>query len=315
MDKLLVVGVEQVAGANLALALSQSFSVLGLSHQQSVTIAGCHTAACNLDDYEHLAWQIHQYWPQWTILCGALSRSSWDGVSDRIASDAALAAAVASAAGEIESRVTIISTDAVFSAPKIFHDESSPITNSPLAEAALALEKSLEGTRALVVRTNAYGWSCCDGQVSFAERLCESWQQQPGNALLGDDEISKFQPSPHVCATPILATDLAPLLQKSYELGLHGVLHIAGAERASQRRFAMELAAALGLRMNSQAASLTRIDAACHPVETSLISLRAQNALELPLPMLREGLTRFAAQHDDGFRRNLRGEGALAHAA
>lgn len=321
MEKLLIVGLEQVVGANLGLALSDSFSVLGLSHQEQLAVAGCHAVACNLEDRDHVAWQIRQFSPQWTIFCGALSRSSWDAPTGRENQDAALAATVASAAAEVESRLAVISSDGVFSGPKIFHDEQSPqqgMAGAPRAEAARALEASLAGSTALIVRTNAYGWSACDSHVGFAEQLVRGWEDAAGDGLrpLAD---TAFNASPLVCATPILASDLALLLQKAYTLNLRGILHVAGAERASQRRFAVELSAALGLPANTVAHheappvnSGGRIPAR---LETSLVSLRAQNALQTPLPMLREGLIRFAAQVDDGFRQRLRGEGVLAHAA
>ena len=42
--------------------------------------------------------------------------------------------------------------------------------------------------------------------------------------------------------------------------------------------------------------------------ETSLCSRRARRALELSLPLLREGLQRFSVQAENGWRDQLRGE-------
>jgi dTDP-4-dehydrorhamnose reductase len=110
----------------------------------------------------------------------------------------------------------------------------------------------------------------------------------------------------HRHATPILATDLAGLLHAAYREGLHGVLHVAGAERTNPRRFAHELAAVLGLPRRPQ---LVAAEAGWQRAkETSLISRRAQQATGQPLPMLREGLRRFIAQLDNGYRDRVRDE-------
>jgi hypothetical protein len=45
--------------------------------------------------------------------------------------------------------------------------------------------------------------------------------------------------------------------------------------------------------------------------ETSLNTYRARRELESPLPLLREGLARFAEQAANGFRDRLAGQGVL----
>jgi hypothetical protein len=51
--------------------------------------------------------------------------------------------------------------------------------------------------------------------------------------------------------------------------------------------------------------------------ETSLNTYRARRELEVPLPLLREGLARFVEQATNGFRDRLAGQAAFvpAHAA
>ena len=94
---------------------------------------------------------------------------------------------------------------------------------------------------------------------------------------------------PHQHATPILASSLAELLLLAYRRGLRGRYHIAGAERTSAYRFAMELAAAFGLR-NADASTDEDPPPETerpHLFETSLATRRAQRELASPMPMLR----------------------------
>ncbi len=209
-----------------------------------------------------------------------------------------LAAAAADAAQRLGARWTVVSTDAVFAGPQMFHAEQSTTSGrGPLAEAALATEQAVAkvGEAGLVVRTHAYGWSPTLNEIGFAERFWQSLQ-----------EASPVTADAHRHATPILAADLAGLLHAAYRAGLQGVLHVAGAERTNPRRFAQELAAALGRPRGPQLAVAET--AWQRAKETSLISRRAQQAIGQPLPMLREGLRRFVGQLDNGYRDRIRGE-------
>jgi dTDP-4-dehydrorhamnose reductase len=313
MDTLLVIGAESAVGANVACTLADAFSVVGLSRSADVELDGCRTIPCDFTEAELGHW-IDETAPAWIVFSGALSRSSWD-VTDslgldaledksgprldvRLAAEPPLAAATAAAAQRVGARLTFISTDAVFAGPQMFHaEESATAVTGPLSEAALAAEQAVleAAPQALVVRTNAYGWGPTTHEIDFAERF---WQALNDGLPVSADA--------HRHGTPILATDLAGLLHAAYRAAVHGVLHVAGAERTNPRRFAHELAGALGQRRRPHVAAAEI--AWQRARETSLISRRAQQALGQPLPMLREGLRRFVAQLDNGYRDRVREE-------
>jgi dTDP-4-dehydrorhamnose reductase len=181
----------------------------------------------------------------------------------------------------------------------MFHDEqSSALSNSPLARAAIAMEAALEGSGALVVRTHAYGWSPREDDLSFAERV---W--------LGLTEGLPHAADPHACATPILAADLAQRLYLAYERQLRGLYHIAGAERTSAARFAGELASLAGLPLPRRESPLAShgLSASENLRETSLNTRRARCDLDYPMPMLCQGLAGLLDQLRDGTRDRLCG--------
>jgi dTDP-4-dehydrorhamnose reductase len=302
MDTLLVIGAESTVGANVACTLADAFQVVGLSRSAEVELGGCRTIACEFTEAELAHW-VEEVAPAWVVFSGALARSSWDEADvpgQWLAAEPRLASAAAAAAQRVGARLTLISTDAVFAGPQMFHAEHSTTSvSSPLSEAALAAEQAvvqgIGDSQGLVVRTHAYGWSPTTHEIGFAEHF---WQSLQAGLPVAADA--------HRHATPILATDLAGLLHAAYRAGLHGVLHIAGAERTNPRRFAHELAATLGLPRGPQLAAAEM--AWQRAKETSLISRRAQQALQQPLPMLREGLRRFVAQLDNGYRDRVREE-------
>lgn len=297
MNKLVIVGVDSVVGANLALALADRWEVVGLGSSSLGTLGGVPLrtpAATGWPDALALVGDEH---PDWIVHCPRSLRPSWDSVVS-VATEAEelrLADSLARLADLLGARLTTISTDAVFAGPRMFHDEqSSEFATTSLAKHARELEsRVLEHPGTLVLRTCAYGWSPAGVAPDWAER---TWQGLSGGTALAADGARY--------ATPILATDLAELIQRAWQLGLAGLLHVTGAERTNGFRFACELAQALGVAPPARA---TRPGAQAAVAESSLGTRRACRALETPMPLLREGLCRFAQQLHSGWRQRLLG--------
>ncbi len=294
-ERLLVVGVDGIVGANLALALSDRLTVLGLYPRRAVELDGCQTAPWKSTEPAALEAAIRQHRPQWVVYCGSPASASWDIPEQPLEGETE--PRVVSRLGRLclgtGAALTVVSTDAVFAGPRLFHREDD-VTNRlrPRAQAARQIEKAASPTEALIVRTHAYGWGPVEPDSSFAQRVWRSLAEGAACAL-----------DPHRHATPILATDLAELLWLAYRRGLRGLRHVAGAERTSAYRFAEELASAFGL-------SHRPTPAADHPLdrvrETALDTRLASRELGRPMPMLRDGLGRFAEQAVNGFRARFR---------
>jgi len=299
-QRLLVLGVDRVLGANLALALSDRFAVLGLHQDRSVRLDGCQTAPWNRADRAALARLIRRHAPHWIIHGGPLACSSWDAPAQVPESqeEAETVSFLAGVSAEMGSRLTVLSTDAVFAGPRLFHGEDDhAFSRRSFARAARQAEQTVRDSGALLVRTCAYGWGPTGVEPGFAERVWQSLKEGACTAL-----------DPHRHATPILATDLAELLWLAYRRGLRGLYHVAGAERTSAYRFGGELAAAFGLRNRVTPAREDPFQPR-EPdqlQETSLATRRARRELDRPMPMLRDGLDRFAEQAVNGFRARLR---------
>lgn len=301
MEKIVVTGVDRALGSNLAVTFAERFEVVGLYHEHPVELDGCETAALPFDNPTELGSLLAHHRPDWVIHCGPTSRNAWDAGDemDLASEDSQLAVISALLGGTraLGARLTVMSTDAVFAGPRLFHEEHAPTGGlSWLGSVALRAEAMLEGTGAMVVRSHAYGWSPVEQTADFVERL---WQDLTGGVPRRVDYDRH--------ATPILASDLAELLERAYRQNIRGLLHLSGAERTSPFRMAAELAVAFGL--NGRHVQLEPYESCSSPKlplqETSLNTWRGRRLLKMAPPMLKEGLYRFADQASCGFRSRL----------
>jgi len=286
MDRLLITDVKGLLGASLAAALADRFEVLGLGNEAPAD-SGCRMI--RLPGASDCPAVVRDTAPQWIIHCGSFAHSSWDLDESQPPFDhAADLSPLAAIASNLACRLTVLSTDAVFTGPRMFHAEESPLREeNALARTVRELESVAVDAGALVVRTHAYGWNAAAADQGFAQRV---W-----NAL---DRGQPLRLNAGRHASPILADDLAELLLRAYRRDLRGLYHIAGGERANQHRFAVELAAACGFDPAEIAPLSQETVAGCRKPreETSLDSRRARHALQTHMPLLREGLTRFASR-------------------
>lgn len=290
MDKLLVTRPESLIGAAAMAALGPRLDIVGGDAPQ---------------DAGSLRETVLDAAPQLVIHTGPFSVAGWDvgglglpSLANQIGGSAELELAVQLAATcrEVRAKLVVVVTDGMFAGPHMFHNENArPNAAGPFARHAAAIERKLVGTGALVVRSHAYGWCPSAFGMNYAERM---FHELTGELPCPVDAVRH--------ATPILATDLAERLYEAYRLGLSGLLHITGAERTSPYRFAAELAAALGVpgrfvQLTAKPEAGSRINVE----ETTLNTVAFRRATKRPLPMLREGLARFAEQAFNGYRRQI----------
>jgi dTDP-4-dehydrorhamnose reductase len=298
VERLLVTGVDGPIGINLALKLAEHFDVLGLCATDGIEPRCPRTAAWQPADKHACEQLVRDFQPAWILHCGPLAASSWDPAPSESAAERepVVVARLADLARDLPARLTVLSSDAVFCGPRMFHDESStPGGSSPRAAWVRKMEQSLRGRDVLVARTHAYGWSPLAAHAGFAERSLEA---------LAAGAVTPMDGRRH--ATPILATDLAELLLRAYEMRLQGLYHMAGAERTSPFRFVSELAGVFDLHLPASRFEIVETGADERDMETSLSSKRARRQLEMAAPMLRDGLVRFAEQEQHGWRGQFR---------
>lgn len=286
MDSILVVGTDTVVGANLATFWADGDQrVVGLTRLVNDDAFG----PAALDDVRR---RLAAARPEVVVYCGAASESAWSYPMIDSAAESHLRVWTR-AVREAGCRFTYLSSDAVFTGPWLFHSEDSQHHCQSLEAGRLrTMEELVQRVipDALIVRTNAYGWSS-DGN---------GWIE----SMLGDLDDGEATADPIRHATPILATDLAEILARAHEEELTGSLHVAGSERISHEAFVRMLADQFGLSMPTAepAGILAGPATGFGRGETSLRTSRAKNVLNMAMPMIADGLTRLHAQSIDGFR-------------
>ncbi|MFM9962053.1 MAG: sugar nucleotide-binding protein [Planctomycetaceae bacterium] len=312
MNTFLIVGVESVVGANLAATWSEVARVFGLRVGSASSLPGCESASLDQHSAEGIRQCLERTRATHIVFCGAAARSSWEPAGlggprsgERGYANPSFANADAelwaAAAANADCHFTMISSDAVFTGPWMFHDEQcSALCPSPAAIEIRRIESSVQEicAKSLIVRTNAFGWSPA-GQSGWLESLLSA---------LENNRTLELDPICH--GTPILASDLADYLAPALEDELTGVFHIAGAERVSPYQLAKQLASAFEL---STPASRTIRELAARPTgfgrgEVSLQTRRFRTEYDCSMPMLSEGLTRLVQQHRTGHRDRLCGQ-------
>jgi len=292
VDTILVVGVETVVGANLAAHFAEHQDVACVSFGPPVRIEGCRS----VQESAPPADAIRSTRARHIIYCGPESRSSWEPGTETALTKTSTAqvAAWAAAAEQSGARFTMISSDAVFTGPWIFHEEdSTSLCSSAGAARIRAGETAALGAcpGALILRTNAFGWSASG----------HGWIE----SILQTIELRRtVDQDPIRHSAPILATDLADIVERAHSEELSGLYHVAGAERVSPHQFAQRLADQFDLpwlAVRREAAIVERAEG-FGAAECSLQTKKIRKALCVAMPMLSEGLDRLSAQRFNGHR-------------
>jgi dTDP-4-dehydrorhamnose reductase len=298
VDKLLVAGIDTILGANLAAWLAHRYQIVGLSWSESLAIAGCETATCDPDAIDAARHWVASERPQWTIYCGTPAESVWNipAPPPPHPESVPVVGAWARAAQELGSEFCMVSSDAIFTGPWMFHRESGACYCDSTPARILRLvenEVLAVNPNALLVRTNVFGWAPDADSPGLVDTLVNALQDGRPVAL----DCMRH-------ATPILATDFADILDHACQQKLRGVHHLAGGERINPFRFACLLADQFGLPMSSLSAIETPFEHRREygTGETSLQTRRIRKAVEMPAPLIREGLARLYDQHVSGYR-------------
>lgn len=302
MQRVLVVGIDTIVGGNLATALSPQHSVVGFSSKKNVNIAGCRVHDSLPQSPEDIRRELAMHSPDLVVVCGPAALSIWslDNPESLAAASMENAVAWAREVAGTKAHLIVISSDAVFHGPWMFHEEDcAGVCESATAVAIHKMEAQVRRScpSALIVRTNVFGWNPLP-----AEGWLESLIEQISN------ETPLRVPSGNY-ATPIEASRLAQVLIQLWDRGLEGLYHVGGSERVNFVHFAHRLAQEFQLpRPKFQRNQPTEAAGGFGQGETSLNSGKVRRAVGTPLPMLSESLKQLREQTENGDRNLLHAE-------
>ncbi len=284
--RVLVTGAGGMLGRALLQTLSKSCAVTGLSSQSKPSDMPGSWITSNLLDERQLQAAIADCKPD--VIVHAASSVFVNECEKHRDQTWALHVGVSKQLVECSRRadahLIYISTDSVFDGTKSsLYKESDP--TNPLNFYALTKlmgeRAALDYGRALVLRTNIFGWRS-DHRLSFGQWVLAGLKNQ-------NVPLTMF---PDVLFTPISTFEFAKLVDDCIRSGVTGLYHAGGADRISKHDFAMRLAARLGLSTSHVVA--TSIDSvemgAPRPKNTGLNNSRLAERLSRQMPTLDESI-------------------------
>ncbi|MBL4882934.1 MAG: sugar nucleotide-binding protein [Planctomycetaceae bacterium] len=294
LKTLLIYGVESVAGANIANTLSEHYHVVGIAIGQCPEIEHCQmlSGEAALDPPGHILKDLN---PDYVIDATCCGDSAWNPdleIGDEY--QCSLAVERAAICQRLGSKYTLLSSDAVFAGPWMFHEEGSEFSCSfPQGKRLIQLEDDVRQacSDSLIVRTNLFGWNWLENKTGWIESLLHRMQMTSGAC----HELS-FPGH----ATPIFTTDLAWILARGFEENLTGTFHICGAERVNRQQFASKLAETFNINWHRESFSnehfslSERNHFACG--ETSLQTRNIRKSLCVAMPTLTAGMALLLSQ-------------------
>lgn len=247
--RILITGGSGLLAVNWALAVRNRFRVtLGL-HQRIISLASIQTANIDLRSVDRLVEQIQDIGPDLLIhTAGLTSVERCESEPDLAWQVNVVAAAnVAQACARLGVSHVHVSTDHLFSGKESMLDESTPV--SPVnvygrtkAEAERQVIDS--NPRALVIRTNFYGWGT-SYRRSFSDVVVDGLRSGAGVTLFKD-----------VHYTPILVRSMVDAVHDLVDLKAFGIFNVVGDERISKFDFGCLVAREFGLKQELIAAGL-----------------------------------------------------------
>ena len=268
MDRVLVIGVDSVAGQAVADQLTSQSEVCGLWHKTAVLSADFKSTRLTNDS---LVEQCEQ--ADLIVFCGNASQSSWDDSFGDFEVEESWLTKTLKLSEQTTARFVFISSDVVFGGPWVFHDDDSgSYCDGRTAQKVRSFETAVERCKdSLIVRSNVLGIG--PSSIGLTSRIVERLES-------GESE----RVDACVYGTPIESTEFAQTLTECLVAGVSGYVNIGGAERTTAFRYVTTLANTLG----HNAEHLIPIHDHRRIQEKSLRCQRLRQELKIAGPLLKE---------------------------
>lgn len=299
-QRLLITGGSGLLALNWACCMRDQHEIFLAQHVRRIRLRETRVVSLDLDSVETMLRQLEAYRPDLIIhTAGMTSVDQCEREPEKAhAANAVLARNVAEAAARTGVPLIHISTDHLFAGTRSFYREDErPEPLNVYAGTKLLAEQWVQAAcaRALIIRTNFFGWG---------HRLRQSLSDWILGTLAAAQPLDVFDDA-HF--TPILADRLAAAAQQLSATGSTGIYHVVGNDRVSKYEFAARLARCFALpeRLIRHARiSATHLPAR-RPVDMSLDNTKASAALGISLGTLDEYFEALKHQQQAGRQTEL----------
>ena len=301
--RILITGASGLLGINLAMELARTHTVYGIVNQHSLIPGSLPFQVIQADLLKDGAVEqvMETSQPDWVIHCAALANvdaCEADPVR-AVKLNAELPRSLANHVARGGARLVHISTDAVFDGQRgNYTEDDQPNPLGVYARSKLEGEGAVAETdsSAVIVRINVFGWGIT-GKRSLAEFFYANLVE--GKQVLGFTDV---------LFCPLLANDLADVLERIFIRKLAGLYHLVGKDCLSKYEFGLAIARRFSLDENLIRPASVR-DGGLQVARSPDLSMRTEKivlALGQPLPGLVTGLERFYNLFQQGYPHWLR---------
>lgn len=301
MPRIFITGGSGLLAINWALALRSRYEVtLGL-HEREISLAGVQAMRIDLESVDHLVRAFETMQPQIVIHTAGLTSVEICEAEPELAQrvNVGLASNVAQACAKLELQLVHISTDHLFTGEDSSVDETCPVMpvnvyGRTKAEAELRVQEAC--SRALVVRTNFYGWGP-SYRRSFSDIIIES--------LRAGKELTLFQ---DVYYSPILVDAAVKAVHDLLDRKVIGIVNVVGDERISKHEFGLKLAREFNLDTSLiKSGSITdRRSLVQRPHDMSLSNQKIRELLGRKLGDVEEHIAKLHQQEQNGLAQEIK---------
>lgn len=233
---ILVTGASGLLGATvLTAAHNRGWEIAGTYREHPIRLSGATIGQADLCRAEQVRELLRAVRPEWVVHCAAVTDVDWCernpdatwAINVRAAGD------VARAAAEVGAGIVYVSTDSVFDGQRGgYTEDDEPAPLNVYARNKLAGERAVSenAARAIILRTNLFGWNC-RAKLSLAEWVLD--RLESGTPFPGFDDV---------VFAPLLVNDLADVIFELIDRGASGLYHAASAEAISKYEFARLIA-------------------------------------------------------------------------
>lgn len=232
--RLLITGVSGLLGSNLAYALRDKYSILGLYHTHEFAMKGIQVQEADILSSNSIKNVFSQFTPEVVIHCAAAANVDYCEDHRDVANQVNVIGTrvIVDCLKGVKAKFVYISTDSVYDGIKGNFSEDDLVL--PLNYYGMTKyggeQEALKCADALIARTNIIGWNVCD-KLNLAEWILD--------ALMHYKQIGGVT---DVWFSPIYTFELAKLLDMSIARDLNGVYNIAGSGFMTKYDFACSLA-------------------------------------------------------------------------
>ncbi len=297
--KIFITGISGLMGLNLAIHTQSSYDIKGSYYSHPVLIPNISTVKMNLDPLD-MKTIISDSKADVVINTIALTDIEFCERNPDIAHSINVTAAenIAKITNTMGAKLVHISSDHIFNGSTPWNTEDT--TAMPVnvyAKTKLSAEEAVINScpNSLVIRTNFYG---------IGTSIRESFSDWIIRGLSSGSSLSMFD---DVYFTPILINDLVDLLLRLITNEASGIYHIAGSDRISKYDFAVILSEIFQLEHSYiKPSSIDSIDHLVkRPKDMSLSSRKTEQAIGIPMPDIKSGISRLLEMHQTDYKKTL----------